>query len=60
MNRRDYVFGLLAFYERGRHDFLADVFFDTYVRSAPTYVELLLVMHDGGTIGSFGAEPRGR
>ncbi len=60
VNRRDYVFGLLAFYERGRHDFLADVFFDAYLRSAPKYVELLQVIHDGGTIGSLDVRPRGR
>ena len=60
VNRRDYVFGLLAFYERGRHDFLADVFFDTYVRSAPKYVELLQVARDGGTISSLDVRPRGR
>ena len=59
VNRRDYVFGLLAFYERGRHDFLADVFFDTYVRSAPKYVEVLQAVHDGGTIGSLDVRPRG-
>jgi len=29
-----YVFGLLAFYERGRPDFLADVFFDAYAQIA--------------------------
>jgi len=57
VNRRDYVFGLLAFYERGRSDFLADVFIDTYERSAPKYLELLQVVHDGGTISSVEVGP---
>ena len=58
IDRRAYVFGLLALYERGRPDFLAQVFFDTYVRSAPKYTELLEVVHAGGSINTLSAEPQ--
>jgi Fic family protein len=59
IDRRAYVFGLLAFYERGRPEFLAGVFFDTYVKSAPKYTELLNVVHDGGIISTLEVDQRG-
>ena len=52
IDRAAYMFGLLAFYERGRPEFLASVFFDAYVKSAPKYTELLQVVHDGGAIST--------
>lgn len=52
IDRRDYIFGLLAFYERGRPEFLVKAFIDAYQRSAPRYVETLSVLQDGGSIGT--------
>lgn len=56
VDRRAYVFGLIAFYERGRPEFLADVFFDTYVKSAPKYMELLELVNEGGIVSTIETE----
>ena len=58
VNRPSYMFGLLAFYERGRPEFLTDVFEDAYAKGAPRYVEIMRVLHGGGTLGS--VSPMGR
>lgn len=57
INRREYTFGLLAFYERTRTDFLAKVFHDTYVRSAPRYNDLLSLLSEGGVLGTVDFAP---
>jgi fido (protein-threonine AMPylation protein)/DNA-binding transcriptional ArsR family regulator len=57
INRRDYTFALLAFYERGRIDFLAKVFADTYVRSAPRYNDLLSLLSEGGVLSTVEVTP---
>lgn len=49
---RDYTFGLLAFYERGRHSFLANAFVAAYKKSASRYGELVLHINDGGLLGT--------
>jgi Fic family protein len=52
MSKRDYMFGLLAFYERGRHEFLADTFSKAYERSAERYSELIQHISEGGLLNS--------
>jgi len=49
---RDYTFGLLAFYERGRHSFLADSFTVAYQKSAARYCELVSHVNAGGLLGT--------
>lgn len=53
---RDYTFGLLAFYERGRHSFLAESFVRAYVKSAGRYSELVTHINDGGLLGTISGE----
>ena len=48
----DYMFGLLAFYERGKHDFLAEAFVNAYQKTAPRYDELLDYIQEGGSLGT--------
>jgi len=50
IRRRDYLFGLLAVYERGRHRFLADAFVEAYGKSAGRYAELLAHINSGGLL----------
>lgn len=50
--RHDYTFGLLAFYERGRHTFLAEAFTAAYVKSAARYAELVTHVNEGGLLGT--------
>ncbi len=52
MSKRDYMFGLLAFYERGAHGFLAKMFTTAYARSAARYAELLEHINAGGILGT--------
>jgi len=49
---RDYMFGLLAFYERGKHDFLSNAFTDAYKKSATRYGDLVAHINDGGLLGT--------
>ncbi len=49
---RDYTFGLLAFYERGNHSFLANAFTAAYKKSASRYAELVNHINDGGLLGT--------
>lgn len=55
LRRRDYTFGLLAFYERGRHNFLADAFTTAYKKSAARYAELVMHINEGGLLGTISA-----
>jgi Fic family protein len=59
IDRREYTFGLLAFYERGRTDFIAKVFYDAYLRSAPRYNDLLSLLNEGGVLSTINVAPRG-
>lgn len=52
IKKRDYMFGLLAFYERGQHRFLANAFVKSYQKTAPRYAELLDYVQQGGALGS--------
>lgn len=52
IRRRDYTFGLLAFYERGRHHFLAQAFTEAYGKSAARYGDLISYINDGGMPGT--------
>lgn len=49
---RDYTFGLLAFYERGKHGFLANAFTAAYKKSAVRYADLVSHINDGGLLGT--------
>ena len=49
---RDYMFGLLAFYERGRCSFLANAFTIAYKKSATRYGHLVSHINDGGLLGT--------
>jgi len=49
---RDYTFGLLAFYERGKHSFLAHAFTAAYGKSASRYADLVSHINDGGLLGT--------
>lgn len=49
---RDYTFGLLAFYERGKHSFLANAFTAAYQKSAARYGDLVSHINDGGLLGT--------
>jgi hypothetical protein len=57
INRREYTLALLAFYERGRPEFLAKVFHDTYARSAPRYNDLLSLLNEGGVLSTVEVAP---
>lgn len=52
LRKRDYMFGLLAFYERGRHEYLADAFVKAYQKTAPRYAELVNYVQQGGILGT--------
>ncbi len=52
MRKRDYMFGFLAFYERGNPTFLAKTFADVYGKSAQRYTELIHHMNEGGLLNS--------
>lgn len=56
VSKRDYMFGLLAFYERGHHRFLASAFVDAYTRSALRYGELVKHINDGGLMSTLSTE----
>lgn len=52
MGKRDYMFGLLALYERGRFNFLAEAFSNAYEKSALRYAELIDHVNEGGTLST--------
>jgi Fic family protein len=57
MGKRDYMFGLLAFYERGRHNFLANRFANAYEKSAKRYAELIDHINEGGSLNTVLVSP---
>jgi Fic family protein len=52
LRKRDYMFGLLAVYERQKTDFLAEAFVTAYQKTTPRYVELIRYVQDGGVLGT--------
>lgn len=52
IKKSDYMFGLLAFYERGRTSFLAGAFFNSYLKTAQRYGELMKIAQDGGILNT--------
>lgn len=52
---RDYTFGLLAFYERGKHGFLANAFTVAYKKSAARYADLVSHINEGGLLSTISA-----
>lgn len=52
LRKRDYMFGLLAVYERQKTDFLAEAFVKAYQKTTPRYVELMRYVQDGGVLGT--------
>lgn len=59
ISKRDYLFGLLAFYERARHGFLAESFVEAYGRSAARYADLVNFINEGGVLSTLTAQPTG-
>lgn len=55
MRKRDYMFGLLAFYERENHTFLAKTFASAYEKSVERYSGLIKHINDGGLLNSVSA-----
>jgi hypothetical protein len=55
IKRRDYMFGLLAFYERGHQQFLAEAFVEAYGKSAGRYEDLVSNISAGQQAYSFNA-----
>jgi len=51
LRKRDYMFGMLAFYERGEHQFLANTFVNAYQKAAPRYAALVDYIQQGGVLG---------
>lgn len=47
---KDYNLGMLAFYERGRSDFIAKAFHDSYLKTAPRYAKLMKMVGSGGML----------
>jgi len=58
VDKMDYMFALLAFYERGRTDFLAQVYVDAYRLGAEKCNALLRLLGDGGTLATLAADLR--
>lgn len=58
VDKMDCMFALLAFYERGRTDFLAQVYVDPYRLGADQYNGLLRMLGDGGTLATLAAALR--
>lgn len=59
MNKREYMFSLLAFYERGRVDVLAKSYVEAYKVSANKYGEIMRFLGEGGTLSTLEPVPKG-
>lgn len=62
VSKRNYMFALLAFYERGRTEPMAKVFKEAYAKSHEKYSEILRHLGDGGALSTLDASklrPRG-
>lgn len=51
-DRKDYILGLLAFYECGRHEILASSFTNAYIKTSSRYNRMMGVVNSGGTINT--------
>lgn len=61
MKKRDYMFGLLALYEKGTPLFLAETFTASYLKSVKKYGAIVQMVNGGGIINSIiTAEPLAR
>lgn len=58
--KRDYMFALLAFYERNRIEPMVKVFVDAYAQSTPKYVQTMKYLNDGGVLSTLAHRPRER
>jgi len=47
---KDYNLGMLAFYEKGRADFIAKAFHDAYLKTAPRYADLVGLVGGGAML----------
>ncbi len=56
IRKRDYVFGLLAFYERGQPKFLAEAFAAAYTQAAAKYNSLVKFASSGGLLATVGSD----
>lgn len=56
IRKSDYMFGLLAFYERGRPQFLASAFHASYLKTAPRYQELMHLIQEGGILSTLAVD----
>lgn len=56
LRKRDYMFGLLAFYERGEPRFLARYFVEAYKVGAKRYNELMKHVSRGGILATVGPD----
>jgi hypothetical protein len=54
IGKRDYMFGLLAFYERGEPRFLARAFVEAYKKAAARYNDLMKLAAAGGILATVG------
>lgn len=52
ISKRDYMFGLLAFYERGNAAFLAESFVKAYSKTLERYAALTQHLEEGGVLAS--------
>lgn len=57
ISKRDYMFGLLAIYERGNFSFLAKAFSASYEISARRYAELVEYVNEGGILSTISERP---
>jgi Fic family protein len=55
--KRDYILGLLAFYERGRHEFLARAFVGAYAKTGPRYAKIVDFVGRGGIVTTITTTP---
>ncbi|WP_020395639.1 Fic family protein [Thiolinea disciformis] len=53
VSKREYLFGLLALYERQRHEFLVNTFVQAYVKSAKRYKALVQGSEDIALVSAF-------
>lgn len=56
IGKRAYMFGLLAFYERGEPKFLARSFVEAYKKGAARYNELMKLAASGGILATIGPD----
>lgn len=59
ISKKDYMFSLLAFYERGRFDPMARVFRSAYAKSAEKYADTIQYLNGGGILRTLSHRQRG-